>query len=156
MSYTPCVDAASITNCIITNDDAFNNINSYEYQGSGSDDTGWNFDKNQYSNIDKINTFLEDQQTDIQNIYARLDLTSVGTMGTNFTGIDGHITSLHNNLGQYSHANVGSGADYSNNNPFLAYDISGNLKTNTSLNRFSLFICLLSLLAANRYWYLFE
>ena len=53
-------------------------------------------------------------------------------MGTTITN---DMNTLHTSYGQYSDATLGSGADYSNKNPYLAYDISGNLATNTDLEQ---------------------
>ena len=52
-----------------------------------------------------------------------------------FSTIDSSISTLHDNLGQYSDYTLGSGKDYSNKNASIAYNISNNLDEIQSLKR---------------------
>jgi hypothetical protein len=139
MSYIACANkntGSKISTCISnqsnTNANRFKDLLD-DSPGTGT--SGYSFNSDEYDNIDTINTFLDDQQQDIIEINAKINLSDTGTIGSFISTIDSSISTLHDNLGQYSDYTLGSGKDYSNKNASIAYNISNNLDEIQSLKR---------------------
>ena len=121
MSYIACAANDNISTCITNNSDT----NAARFKdllvASPGTDDGRSFTSVEYDNINTINTFLDDQQQDIIEINAKINLSDTGTTGTigsSISAIDLSISTLHDTYGKYSYSTLGSG---------IAYNISNNL-----------------------------